>query len=252
MKIKLIVVTALMSGLIWQSEKAHAQILTNGSFENDASEISTGKVNSGFDATTVDNGPKEGQAVNISGWENIGGVAPTDSGVQYASPAVGSGGVVPNNTESGTYFAFQKAGDGLGAYQITDTTLNVGDQLTLTWYAGISFNFPTQTVHLLTADSLDASYASSTVLTPTTSSDLTLTNAYKEYTLTYTVTAADAGKFVGVSFSTGGGTNTYAQYDNFVLTDIPAEVPEPSTYALLFAGLVGLVLMQRLRRPVLI
>jgi hypothetical protein len=230
MKNAFLTLLAMAGSLAVWSGPVQAQILTNGGFETDSATIGTGKVQTGFST--------------ITGWQNIG-TAANNSGVQYGTPGEGL-----NFSQSGSYFAFQDSDDGngtnLGAYQITSTTLNTGDQITLTWYAESSYQSPVQTVHLLDASSTGSSYASATILTPTNSPSLTLTSTYVQYTLTYTATASDVGKFLGVSFATTGATNSFAQYDNFVLTDV-ASVPEPATYALLLAGLGGLLLIKRAR-----
>jgi hypothetical protein len=202
MKGAFLVLLVIASSLTVFSDPAHDQVLVNGDFEDKAAKIDTGKVTTGFST--------------IPGWKDIGGPA-VDSGVQYGT--VGDG---LNYSQSGNYFAFQKSDDGiganLGAYQITNTTLKIGDQITLTWYAESTNESPVQTVHLLAADSASSSYSSAKILTPTNSPDLTLNSSYAKYTLTYTVTADDVGKYIGVSFATTGSGNSYAQYDNFVLT----------------------------------
>jgi len=213
MKNSLLLLLAVVAGFLGQNHLAQAQILVNGDFEDSAKAVGTDKVTNGFAA--------------IPGWKNVGGTA-NDSGVQY-----GAAGDNLNCSQAGSYFAFEKsddttgsdgsgAGANKGAYQITKTVLHAGDQLTLTWYAVNTNNNPTQNVSLLAAPSANASFAAATVLTPSNNPVLTLTGSYSKYTIQYTATAADAGKYIGVAFSTTGDENSYVQYDSFVLTDVPA------------------------------
>ncbi len=227
-----LLVIAITVCLFGAARPAKAQLLTNGSFEANASTIGSGKVANGFGT--------------ITGWQNVGTTA-SNSGVQYGSVGTGL-----NNSESGNYFAFQDSDDGSGAnggaFQLTNTVLEAGDQITLTWYAVNTYNAPIQNVDLLEGSSPSASFASVSVLTPINNPNLTLSGTYTEYTLEYTATAADDGKYLGVSFTTTGAENSFAQYDNFVLTDVSAAVPEPSTCALLGAGLGCLIFIVRTRR----
>ena len=64
------------------------------------------------------------------------------------------------------------------------------------------------------------------------------------YSLSYTATAADAGKYIGITYGSSG--TSFIGADDFTLTAAPA--PEPSTYALLAAGLAGVVGVRRFRR----
>lgn len=216
MKNRLLMLIAITSCLLAQNHLASAQILVNGDFEKSAGPVRTNKVTTGFAA--------------IPGWKNIGGTA-NDSGVQYGTPGDGL-----NCSQAGSYFAFQKSddstgGDGSstgvnkGAYQITNTLLHTGDRITLTWYAVNTNGNPVQNVSLLAAPSANASFAAATVLTPGNRPTLDLSASYTKYTIQYTATAADASKYLGVSFSTTGDVNSYAQYDSFVVTADSAPSP---------------------------
>ena len=148
-------------------------------------------------------------------------------------------------------FAFEQSGDD-GAYQLTGTHVNVGDVLTLTYYAVDSWAGATQAVSLLSAPTASSSFASSLMLATDTDAlpGGNTSGPYQQFTLSYTVGAGQAG-FVGVSLVThdsGGGNNggSFAQYDNFVLTNTPA-TPEPSTYALLLVGVGAFLFVRRFR-----
>ena len=184
----------------------HAQVLVNGDFEGSTKPVGTDKIESGFST--------------IPGWKDIGAVA-TKSGVQY-----GTAGDALNFSQAGNYFAFQDSDDGnganRGAYQITSTILHAGDQITLTWYAVCTFGTPTQNVDLLAAAGKDAAFDAAAVLKPGNNPTLTLGNTYTKYTITYTATSADEGKYLGVSFRTTGDANSFVQYDSFVVTDSAA------------------------------
>jgi len=201
---------AVMAWLFALGASAGAQVLTNGDFEKSSQAVGTNKVTTGF--------------ATIPGWKNIGGPA-TDSGVQY-----GTAGDAVNASQAGSYFAFQKSDDSTssdanankGAYQITSTVLQAGDRVTLTWYAVNTQGNPVQNVSLLAAPDAKADFNDAKVLAPANNPDLSLNATYTKYTIQYTATAADAGKNLGVSFSTTGDTNCYVQYDSFVITITPA------------------------------
>jgi regulation of enolase protein 1 (concanavalin A-like superfamily) len=174
----------------------------------------TGKISSGF--------------ATIPGWANAG-TSYTDSGVETA-PA----------PHSGSYSAYCKGSDS-GAYQIVNYQINVGDTLTLTWWAEHSggSGSSTQAVSLVSAAALNSAYASTTVLASTNN----LLNGYgssagpwTQYTLTYQATAGDAGKYIGIYFNNATAAN-WAGFDDFSLTVVP--LPLPSPWATTDIGAVG-------------
>ena len=66
---------------------------------------------------------------------------------------------------------------------------------------------------------------------------------FAQYTLTYTATAADAGKLIGLTYGSNG--TAYIGADDFTLT---SAVPEPSTYVLLIVSLTSVILVRRFGR----
>lgn len=165
---------------------------------------------------------------------DLGGPTPfwNDDGVNYTNTGVENIGA-----HSGTYRAFEMVGDD-GAYQISTNPvpLHTGDQIILTWWAlgttssdaqGTNPTDPMQIVGIITATNSseianDPFIDTTTVLVTSNG----LANGWVQYSATYTVTPADAGKFPGCFFNTGEvGTNTanvWAAYDDFNLSVVPA------------------------------
>ncbi|MBW8869620.1 MAG: alpha-L-fucosidase, partial [Acidobacteriales bacterium] len=168
---------------------------------NTASAIITTKISTGFDA----------QDNNVAGWLNAGTTF-ADSGVDYQ----GNNG---NVAHGGTVFAYCEQGDS-GAYQITSYQMNAGDQIKLTWWAKSSWGNAGQSVSLLRAAASSSDFASLAALaTSTAALNNTLqSGAYTQYTLTYTATAADAGKYLAVAFRAPGAAGAWAAFDDFNLT----------------------------------
>ncbi len=194
--------------------------LLNGSFETVLAP--GGKSNKGFDTAGAD----------VTNWTNtntdINGVAApyTDTGSQNGGGA-----------EDGAQFVFFHGGDG-GAFNLTSTVIHTGDAFSLTFYGN---NASGLTYRLFS--STDGTYATAATLTG--NNITTAAGAYQQYFINYTALPTDNGKTIGVSlFGTGG----YANVDNLVLSVTPAPAPEPSTYALMFAGLGALFFMFRVRR----
>ena len=169
---------------------------------------------------------------------DAGGPTPfwNDDGVNYTNT-----GVENTGAHSGTYRAFEMVGDD-GAYQISTNpvVLHTGNQIILTWWAmgttasdpqGTNPTDPMQIVGIITATNYNDINGNGNDLFTNTHAVLVtsngLPNAWVQYSLTYTVQAADAGKYPGCFFFTGEVTNTptanvFAAYDDFALWVVPA------------------------------
>jgi PEP-CTERM motif len=220
-------------GLAFTAGLASAQItlistnINNGGFE---STLAGGKQNFTFPTSATG---------AVAYWGSLGSANDSDSGAQV-------GGNVVYQGTNGCYF---KPGE--GAFNlVTDYTIATGDLFTLTYFAydtNPNGTTAAQTVTLFSqANPTGPTYSYAPIATLATRVDNLVQGApFTEYTLTYTALAGDAGNDIGVSIAnTAGGDYTAA--DNFTLTVSP--VPEPSTYALLGAGVFGLLAMRRLRR----
>lgn len=203
---------------------AQAIPLTNPSFE----EPNLGKLAAGYTFT------------GVPGW--------LDSGVTYADT-----GVENTGARTGVYRAYQQSSDD-GAFQTAGYQIAAsGDTVYLSWYAmgswngstgtfdGTGANDPVQTVRLLRADILND--FASTVALATTNSGLIGGLGWIKYTLTYTTTPADLGKYVGIYFdttNTAGVAGSYSAFDDFSLAVLPAGskpiVIMPPASATVFAG----------------
>jgi autotransporter-associated beta strand protein len=179
-------------------------VLANSSFEtNTSGTVFANKVTTGYDVAGTN---------NVAGWLNAGSTY-ADSGVDFA-------GDHSVTAQSGTVVAYCKAGDS-GAYQISGHPMQSGEQLTLTWWAKSSGGSASQTVSLLSGASTSSTFSSLTTLAVSTAALSNTGNggAYTQYTLNYTATAADAGRFVAVSFlTTGPAASKWAMFDTFALS----------------------------------
>jgi hypothetical protein len=177
--------------------------------------------------------PDQGKYTNF----DAGGPTPywNDDGVNYTNT-----GIENTGAHSGNYRAFEMMGDD-GAYQISTNPvpLQIGQQIILTWWAlgitssdaqGTNPTDPMQIVGIITATNSNE-FANDPFINTTAVliSSNGLPNGWVQYSLTYTVQAADAGKFPGVFFNTGEvATNTtgvWADYDDFALYVVSAGSP---------------------------
>jgi hypothetical protein len=195
--------------------------ITNASFELPG----TGKIKTGFST--------------ITGWANAG-TTYYDSGVE-SSPA----------SQDGSWHAYGESGDP-GAYQIANYQLQLGDTISLSWYADGTGGSAAkmQTVDLLGAASLGTVFSSCTVLNSRT--DTLANGTWSQYTLSYTASAPDVGNYIGVFFAnqptaSPNSNNSWSGFDNFSMT--VTSVPEPSSLALVGLGMIsGLGIVMRRRK----
>lgn len=209
---------------------AHAQVTTividgnnlNGGFENP--QVGAGDSKNGFDTAGKD----------ILNWTNTptnfaGGAATyTDNGVDFNAAGA----------HAGTQFAFFHGGEG-GAFNLSAFTVQANDQITLSWFGRadtILFGLFTSTSGSLTGATFLAN-TGNVAQTPA---------AYGANTFNYTVQNTDALGPLGVVIYNPLAAG-YANVDDVALT-VTRAVPEPGTYALMFAGLGGLFFMLRARR----
>ncbi len=183
-------------------------LLTNGNFESPL--VATGTSVNGFHVAAA------GQT--LSGWQDLGPTQAT-SGVQ--NKAAGAA--------DGDQYAFVRGGDS-GAFQIVNYQLKAGDQVTLTWQAESTYKDGTQSVSLLRFASTTSTYTDGGGLATSTDAipSNRTTDGYGEFVLTYTATAADAGQYVGVSFTNPNSREAggFTSFDHFTLSVVaaPAQV----------------------------
>ena len=229
-----------------------ANALTNGDFETQTTPLTTAG--------------QKGAFSTLTGFQTIGGTV-SDSGVEYGTAKPANTGGAGQVAESGNSFVYEKGGDS-GLFQITGTTLIAGEQLTLTWYTANSYQSPVQEVGILTAGSTTAAFTAATQVAVANGATNTAyaipaytaaPGPYTMFTLTYTATAADVGRNVGIFLennaaiaANGGGQ--YFNTDNYDLAIAPAAtaaVPEPGTYGLVIMGAVAAFLVIRRRKQAL-
>lgn len=206
--------------------------------------ISPSVNNGGFESVTAKT-PFTTTASATTGvpyWGAAGTVI-TDSGAEPGGGTVQAG-------AAGSYYKFTDS----PAFNLASTyRIKTGDQFTLTWFArssGATISSQTVTLFSQSAANSGATYTYNPVLTLATTSPA-LTAAFTQYTLTYTALATDAGNSIGLTFGNSGAPgsadtgNTFVTADSFTLN--VTSVPEPSTWAVVCAGLGGLALMMRRR-----
>ena len=242
-------------GVTLTSITASAQVLTlisdtvnDGGFESvggDPTNIGTKKTFFVSPTSSTSNIPYWGATlVNAAGGTVA---APTDSGAENAPISTGADNY---STHSGVDGAFWQPNANSTAFNLVTTrTMVAGDVYNLSWYGRLTGPNGVQAATLFSqlTSTVGATYtyqpSATLVSLDATNVDNFLVANFSLYTLTYTATADDAGKYIGLTYGNSGGN--YISADDFNLTVTPgAAVPEPSTYALLLACL-GSVLFVR-------
>ncbi len=238
-------------GLALTSKTASAQTLNlisptvnDGGFES-----ITGKSNFVSSTSANANIPYWGATLVNAAGATV--VTPPDSGAEMGAPSAGNDN---RPTHTGNAGAFWQPGGTSTAFNlVTSRAMVAGDVYNLSWFGRFTGNGGAQVASLFsqlasTATGATYTYQPSATLTTldTTDPNNFLIGTFSQYFLTYTATADDAGKFIGLMYGNSG--TAYIAADDFVLTVTPAAAPEPSTYALLFAGLGGVFVVRRLRR----
>jgi hypothetical protein len=132
--------------------------------------------------------------------------------------------------------------------QTTGYTASLGDTFTLTVGLGelsgqtqTSSNFAGRVALLIDGTIVAENTAAD--------SDTPVPGGFADATITYTATSNDAGGPVGIELLLNTPLSG-ADFDNVRLNVDPAATPEPSTWAMMLAGLVSLIGLGRLRRKV--
>jgi hypothetical protein len=213
--------------ILFLSAPAHAQIITNGSFETlQGGQTDTTQYVEPFNGSTF---PTNG----IVGWTLLPSVGNSFDGL-LTSGNFDLGGVA----ESGTNAVFLQ---GTGAASQT-ISLNAPGQYTLSYYQeGRILSSPDANSVIATITGTEGTLLSYTS-TPTNTADTSSSN-YQLVTQSFTVTTADTYTLTlagGIPFGSG-------DYTSFVDNVSVQATPEPPTYVLVGAGALVLFLLQRRR-----
>jgi len=242
MKTKRILTKAALIGclVIASSAVSHAQVLVNVDFDTPA----------GDNGTTTANGAA---VLGMSGdyWNNFGG--------NYALPSgtLSSSGGLVNSANTGTGITLSTTGsageysDGGGSptpgflmtgYSFGNITLSLtgltaynGDTFTLELY-GAGNQVGQGSTFTLSGSSTASDFTSGTTRTIATGPE----DSYDTFTGTI------SGGTLGIDVTSNGSSQNIAIINGFQLELTPGEVvPEPSTWALMLAGVIGLVVFSR-------
>lgn len=210
---------------------AHAQTINtividgttlNGGFENP--QVGVGDSKNGFDTAGKD----------ILNWTNT----PTNFAQQPATYTDNGVDFNAAGAHAGTQFAFFHGGEG-GAFNLSTFAVQAGDQITLTWFGR------NDTIIMALFTSTSGSLTGASFIFNTGNVAQT-PNAYAQNVFNYTVQPTDTVGPLGVVIY--NPTVGYANVDDITLSVATTTVPEPSTYAMMLAGLGGLFAMFRARR----
>jgi hypothetical protein len=234
-------ICAIILGVFVGNQASAQTILISPSVNDGGFESIAGKVDFTSPTSSGNSIPFWGATLFNSAGTAVG--APSDSG---AENNVGS-----NTIHTGAAGAFwQPVGASTSFNLETSHTAITGDLFTFTWWAYTTGTGGQQVASLYSQapGTIGATYAYSPSATlvaidGAVNPAYALNNAYTEYTLNYTATAADVGNYIGLTFGNDGGS--YIAADEFTLTVNPA--PEPSILALSAMGGVSLLGFMRRR-----
>jgi hypothetical protein len=159
-------------------------------------------------------------------------------------PANGNNNGLASSPQGGAYMAFDSDPGFHGTFTQTITGLSVGQKYALSFYmAGTQdVSRDSATTESITATLGAESYTTSTINTPAAGF-----SPWQHYSTTFTYTG---GGNILSFLATGGpsGQPPYALLDGVSLTAVTGGVPEPTTWAMIVAGFVGLSFAARARR----
>lgn len=233
---------------------ASAQVVTliSPTVQDGGFESITAKAN--FNQTDSTTGPIPYWGATLVTTAGTGVGAPGNTGAETGAPAT----TADNSaTHSGAAGSFYQPGSSTAFNLATGHTTVLGDVYTVTWFGRKTGANGQQALTLFTQSPTDTPDPTAflynplaTVLsvngTTNTTYALAADRSYVQYTATYTAAAADVGNYVG--FTIGNSGTDFIGEDDFTLTVTAATVPEPSTYAFICAGVVGLWFVNRSRR----
>lgn len=233
--------------------RADAQTLISPTLNDGGFESITGKSNFTLATSATAAIPYWGATGINSAGTTVG--APNDSGGELDGAVLASAANNNVNHTGASGGFWQPSTQALASTAFNLVTTNpiaAGNVYTLTWYGRATGNGGAQIVSLFSQlpGTVGATYTyqpSATLITVNgvTNATYALTATrgdYQFYSLSYTATAADAGKLIGLTYGSSG--TSYIGGDDFTLT---VQVPEPGTWALLVLGGGMLALVARRR-----
>lgn len=199
-------------------------------------------------ASLVINGSLTGPIANMgtpSGWTILEGTPDTmDGGNNVGVAGATDFGVAPVSAspDGGTWVGIGMNGSYVERFGQTLSGLSIGQTYTVSWFAGnfgLNRTSDTGNVQYLGSNAIDVLVDGVSIGHGAT---LGLSSNWFSESLTFTATSASQQ----LSFKLASGTKAYLSIDGIaVVTGATPAVPEPSTWAMMGIGLVGLALSKR-------